>query len=77
MRALMRKKGEISMSIVRVIEVLAQSDKGWEDAAHQALKECAGYTFHPPAFSANSGPGGRPTVIVVQPVQYRERHHLP
>jgi flavin-binding protein dodecin len=29
------------MSIVKVIEVLAQSDKGWEDAAQQALKEAS------------------------------------
>ncbi|MBD3427097.1 MAG: dodecin domain-containing protein [Candidatus Omnitrophica bacterium] len=27
------------MSIVKVIEVLAQSPKGWEDAANQALAE--------------------------------------
>jgi flavin-binding protein dodecin len=27
------------MAIVKVIEVLAQSDKGWEDAARQALIE--------------------------------------
>jgi len=27
------------MSIVKVIEVLAQSSKGWEDAAEQALVE--------------------------------------
>jgi dodecin len=33
------QKGGISMSIVKVIEILAQSDKGWEDAAQQALKE--------------------------------------
>ena len=26
------------MTIVKVIEVLAQSDKSWEDAAHEALK---------------------------------------
>jgi len=29
------------MSIVKVIEVLAQSDKGWEDATQQALKEAS------------------------------------
>jgi flavin-binding protein dodecin len=29
------------MSIVKVIEVLAQSDKGWENAAQQALKEAS------------------------------------
>lgn len=27
------------MSVMKVIEVLAQSDKSWEDAAQQALKE--------------------------------------
>jgi flavin-binding protein dodecin len=26
------------MSVVKVIEVLAQSEKSWEDAAQQALK---------------------------------------
>jgi flavin-binding protein dodecin len=29
------------MSIVKVIEVLAESDKGWEDATQQALKEAS------------------------------------
>ena len=29
------------MSIVKVIEVLAESNKSWEDAAEQALKEAA------------------------------------
>ncbi len=29
------------MSIVKVIEVLAQSEKGWEDAARQALEEAS------------------------------------
>ena len=29
------------MSVVKVIEVLAQSDKGWEDAARVALKKAA------------------------------------
>jgi flavin-binding protein dodecin len=29
------------MSIVKVIEVLAQSDKGWEDAARDAVKEAS------------------------------------
>ena len=29
------------MSIVKVIEVLAQSDKSWDDAAQQALKQAA------------------------------------
>lgn len=29
------------MSIVKVIEVLAQSDKSWEDATEQALKEAS------------------------------------
>jgi flavin-binding protein dodecin len=27
------------MSVMKVIEVLAQSDESWEDAARQALKE--------------------------------------
>lgn len=27
------------MSIVKVIEVIAESPKGWDDAANQALKE--------------------------------------
>lgn len=29
------------MSIVKVIEVLAQSDKSWEDAAQQAINEAS------------------------------------
>ncbi len=29
------------MSVVKVIEVLAQSDKGWEDAAREAVKEAS------------------------------------
>ncbi|MBI3288868.1 MAG: dodecin domain-containing protein [Elusimicrobia bacterium] len=29
------------MPIMKVIEVLAQSDKSWEDAAQQALKEAS------------------------------------
>jgi flavin-binding protein dodecin len=29
------------MSIVKVIEVLAQSEKSWEDATQQALKEAS------------------------------------
>lgn len=29
------------MPIVKVIEILAQSDKGWEDAAKVALREAA------------------------------------
>ncbi|BAU47707.1 hypothetical protein SVA_1132 [Sulfurifustis variabilis] len=29
------------MAIVKVIEVLAQSDKSWEDAAHSALQEAS------------------------------------
>lgn len=29
------------MSIVKVIEILAQSDKGWEDAVQQAVTEAA------------------------------------
>jgi flavin-binding protein dodecin len=29
------------MAIVKVIEVLAQSDRGWEDAAQQAIKEAS------------------------------------
>lgn len=29
------------MSIVKVIEVLAESNKSWEDAAEQALKEAS------------------------------------
>ncbi|MCF6154368.1 MAG: dodecin domain-containing protein [Candidatus Brocadia sp.] len=29
------------MAIVKVIEVLAQSEKGWEDAAQEALKEAS------------------------------------
>lgn len=30
------------MSIVKVIEVLSESDKSWEDAAQKAVKEAAG-----------------------------------
>jgi len=29
------------MSVVKVIEILAQSDKGWEDAAQQAVTEAS------------------------------------
>lgn len=29
------------MSVVKVIELLAESDKSWEDAAQQAVKEAA------------------------------------
>lgn len=29
------------MAVVKVIEVIAQSDKSWEDAAHNALRETA------------------------------------
>jgi flavin-binding protein dodecin len=29
------------MSVVKVIEVLAESGKSWEDAAHQAVAEAA------------------------------------
>jgi hypothetical protein len=29
------------MSIVKVIEVLAESDKSWEDAAQEAVKEAS------------------------------------
>lgn len=29
------------MQILKVIEVLAQSDKSWEDAAHNAIQEAA------------------------------------
>ena len=29
------------MSVVKVIEVIAQSDKGWEDAAQTAVSEAA------------------------------------
>jgi hypothetical protein len=38
---------------------------------------CVGYPFHLHAFLADTGLGGHPTVIVVQPVQHRERHDLP
>lgn len=33
------------MPVMKVIEVLAQSEKGWEDAAQQAIKE-AGRSIH-------------------------------
>lgn len=29
------------MAVMKIIEVLAQSDKSWEDAAQQALKEAS------------------------------------
>lgn len=29
------------MSVVKVIEVIAESEKSWDDAAHQALAEAA------------------------------------
>jgi flavin-binding protein dodecin len=32
-------KGEQQMSIVKVIEVIAQSDKGWQEAAQEAVRE--------------------------------------
>ena len=34
------------MAIHKVIEVLAQSDKGWEDAAHMAIKEAGRTVKH-------------------------------
>ncbi len=34
-------KGEKFMPVVKVIEVLAQSEKGWEDAAQKALDEAS------------------------------------
>jgi dodecin len=33
------EKGGNVMTMLKVIEVLAQSDKSWEDAAQQAVKE--------------------------------------
>jgi hypothetical protein len=32
---------EVRMSVHKVIEVLAQSDKGWEDAARKAVREAS------------------------------------
>jgi hypothetical protein len=29
------------MAVVKVIEILAQSDESWEDAVHQALKQAS------------------------------------
>ncbi len=40
------------------------------------LQACAGYPFRPSTFLASTGRGGSLTVIVVQPVQHWERHHL-
>jgi dodecin len=34
-------KLEVKMAIVKVIEVLAESDRSWEDAAQQALDEAS------------------------------------
>jgi flavin-binding protein dodecin len=39
-------QGAAAMSIVKVIEVLAQSDKSWEDATQQALKEASQTVRH-------------------------------
>jgi flavin-binding protein dodecin len=33
------RRGESDMSMLKVLEVLAESDKSWEDAAQNALKE--------------------------------------
>jgi flavin-binding protein dodecin len=35
------KKGETMAKIVKVIEVLAQSKKGWEDAANKAVEKAS------------------------------------
>jgi flavin-binding protein dodecin len=35
------KERSRAMAVVKVIEVLAQSDKGWEDAAQKAVSEAA------------------------------------
>lgn len=35
------QKKEITMSIVKVIEVLAESEKSWEDAAQAAVKQAS------------------------------------
>ena len=35
------QRGEAPMSIVKVIEVIAESPKSWDDAASQALKEAS------------------------------------
>jgi flavin-binding protein dodecin len=35
------KKGDNSMSVARVTEVIASSKEGWEDAARQALARAA------------------------------------
>ncbi|QJT10139.1 dodecin family protein [Oceanidesulfovibrio marinus] len=34
------------MSVVKVIEILAQSDKGWEDAVQQAVTEASKTVRH-------------------------------
>ena len=34
-------KGDIMSKVVKVIEVLAQSNKSWEDAADNAIKEAS------------------------------------
>jgi flavin-binding protein dodecin len=34
-------KEELAMTMLKVIEVLAQSDKSWEDAAANAVKQAA------------------------------------
>jgi dodecin len=35
------QKGEKNMPIVKVIEVLAQSDQSWEEATREALREAS------------------------------------
>jgi flavin-binding protein dodecin len=41
MGILSQKKGFVMDKIVKVIEVLAQSDKSWEDAAQNAVKKAS------------------------------------
>ena len=40
-RGALKFKGNIMSKVVKVIEVLAQSNKSWEDAANNAIKEAS------------------------------------
>jgi flavin-binding protein dodecin len=34
-------RGELTMTMLKVVEILAQSDKSWEDAAQKAVSEAS------------------------------------
>jgi flavin-binding protein dodecin len=41
MISLSQYKGLVMSKVVKVIEILAQSEKSWEDAAHNAIMEAS------------------------------------